>query len=63
MKTVDNFLKTFIKEKIVKLNKMPDLYFFLKYYLIFLIFFLVIASVSLLRILSVESNPFFYETF
>jgi len=63
MKTLDIILKNFIQEILDKLRAKPDLYFFLKWFVIFLLLFLVIVSMSLLNIISTESNPFFYEQF
>lgn len=46
-----------------KLDQKPDLKFFLRYFFVFLLFFLSIASLSLLTIITKESNPFFYANF
>jgi hypothetical protein len=37
--------------------------FFLKYYFLFMLLLLVLISSSLMRIISIESNPFFYANF
>lgn len=37
--------------------------FFLKYFGLFLLLFLVVASVCLYNIIATESNPFFYARF
>ncbi len=45
------------------LNKHPDLRFFLRYTLLFIMLFLSLASMAFYRIIATESNPFFYANF
>ncbi|HWQ81959.1 MAG TPA: hypothetical protein VN514_06800, partial [Ignavibacteria bacterium] len=60
IKNWENFLLKFLKDIFIS-DK--TIFVFIKYLIVFSLFFITIAVAAILSIISVESNPFFYANF
>jgi hypothetical protein len=50
-------------DRLLKFSENPNWAFFIKYLILFTLFFISVASISLLVVLKEEIKPFFYAAF